>query len=96
MCGGAFVGLDTVIKRRTGTKSIGLDRRDCQRHQREIGEILATVQPEDLLKFGLIPELVGRLPVIATMVELVEDDLVRILKEPKNALTKQYQKLFAV
>jgi ATP-dependent Clp protease ATP-binding subunit ClpX len=93
--GGAFVGLDSVIKRRSGTKSIGLTAEIVSDSKREIGEILSTVQPEDLLKFGLIPELVGRLPVIATMVELVEADLVRILKEPKNALTKQYQKLFA-
>ncbi len=92
--GGAFVGLDSVIKRRSGTKSIGLTAEIVSDTKREIGEILATVQPEDLLKFGLIPELVGRLPVIATMVELVEADLVRILKEPRNALTKQYQKLF--
>jgi len=92
--GGAFVGLDSVIKRRSGTKSIGLTAEVISDSKKEIGEILASVQPEDLLKFGLIPELVGRLPVIATMTELSEDDLVRILKEPKNALTKQYQKLF--
>ncbi len=92
--GGAFVGLETVIKRRSGTKSIGLTAEIVSDVKRELGEVLASVQPEDLLKFGLIPELVGRLPVIATMVELVEADLVRILKEPKNALTKQYQKLF--
>lgn len=92
--GGAFVGLDSVIKRRSGTKSIGLTAEIVSDSKKEIGEVLASVQPEDLLKFGLIPELVGRLPVIATMVELSENDLVRILKEPKNALTKQYQKLF--
>jgi len=92
--GGAFIGLDSVIKRRKGGKSIGLTAEIVSESKKEIGEILSTVQPEDLLKFGLIPELVGRLPVIATMVELVEEDLVRILKEPKNALTKQYQKLF--
>jgi len=92
--GGAFVGLDSVIKRRTGTKSIGLTAKIVSESKKKIGEILSSVQPEDLLKFGLIPELVGRLPVIATMEELVEEDLVRILKEPKNALTKQYQKLF--
>ena len=92
--GGAFVGLDSVIKRRSGTKSIGLTAKIVSDSKKKLGEILSTVQPEDLLKFGLIPELVGRLPVIATMIELVEEDLVRILKEPKNALTKQYQKLF--
>ncbi len=92
--GGAFVGLDHVIKRRTGTKSIGLTAQVVSDSKKKLGELLSSVQPEDLLKFGLIPELVGRLPVIATMEELVEEDLVRILKEPKNALTKQYQKLF--
>ncbi len=92
--GGAFVGLDQVIKRRTGTKAIGFGAKVVGGTKKSIGEILAGIQPEDLLKFGLIPELVGRLPVIATMEELVEDDLIRILKEPKNALTKQYRKLF--
>ena len=92
--GGAFVGLDSVVKRRSGTKSIGLTAEIISHNKKKLGEILASIQPEDLLKFGLIPELVGRLPVIATMEELVEEDLVRILKEPKNALTKQYQKLF--
>jgi len=92
--GGAFVGLDNVIKRRTGTKAIGFGAKVVSQKERSIGEILASIQPEDLLKFGLIPELVGRLPVIATMEELVEEDLIRILKEPKNALSKQYQKLF--
>ncbi len=92
--GGAFVGLDQVIKRRTGTKAIGFGAKVVSQKDRTIGEILASIQPEDLLKFGLIPELVGRLPVIATMEELVEEDLIRILKEPKNALSKQYQKLF--
>ena len=92
--GGAFVGLDGVIKRRTGTKAIGFGAKVVGESKLSFGEILAGIQPEDLLKFGLIPELVGRLPVVATMNELVEDDLIRILKEPKNALTKQYQKLF--
>lgn len=93
--GGAFVGLDNVIKRRTGTKAIGFGAKVVSQKERSIGEILSSIQPEDLLKFGLIPELVGRLPVIATMEELGEEDLIRILKEPKNALSKQYQKLFA-
>ena len=93
--GGAFVGLDNVIKRRTGTQAIGFGARVVSQTERSFGEVLASIQPEDLLKFGLIPELVGRLPVIATMEELVEEDLIRILKEPKNALSKQYQKLFA-
>ncbi|MEN8256361.1 MAG: ATP-dependent Clp protease ATP-binding subunit ClpX [Thermodesulfobacteriota bacterium] len=94
VCGGAFVGLDSVIKRRTGTKSMGFGAKVVGETRKKMGEVLADVQPEDLLQFGLIPELVGRLPVISTMDELSEDDLVRILQEPKNALTKQYQKLF--
>ena len=94
ICGGAFVGLENVIKRRQGTKSIGFGAKVVAEPNKLLGELLATVRPEDLLKFGLIPELVGRLPVIATMEELVEEDLIRILREPKNALTKQYQKLF--
>jgi ATP-dependent Clp protease ATP-binding subunit ClpX len=92
--GGAFVGLDGVIKRRTGTQAMGFGAKVVSQKERTIGEILASIQPQDLLKFGLIPELVGRLPVIATMEELVEEDLIRILKEPKNALSKQFQKLF--
>jgi ATP-dependent Clp protease ATP-binding subunit ClpX len=94
ICGGAFVGLDTVVKRRKGKKSIGFGAKVISDDTMKIGEILEAVRPEDLLKFGLIPELVGRLPVIATMQELEEEDLVRILKEPKNALTKQYERLF--
>ena len=94
ICGGAFVGLDTVIKRRSGNKSIGFGAKVLAESKKEFGEVIEDIQPEDLLKFGLIPELVGRLPVIATMSELSEEDLVRILKEPRNALTKQYQKLF--
>jgi ATP-dependent Clp protease ATP-binding subunit ClpX len=94
VCGGAFVGLDSVVKRRNGTKSIGFGAKVDADKDLKLGELLEAVQPEDLLKFGLIPELVGRLPVIATMRELKEDDLIRILKEPKNALTKQYERLF--
>lgn len=94
ICGGAFVGLDAVVSRRQGAKSIGFGAKVTGDEKKKIGELLRMVQPEDLLKFGLIPELVGRLPVIATMEELVEEDLIRILKEPRNALTKQYQKLF--
>jgi ATP-dependent Clp protease ATP-binding subunit ClpX len=94
ICGGAFIGLDRVIKRRTGTKSMGFGARVVSTEQKKVGDYFALVQSEDLLHFGLIPELMGRLPVIATMNELDEDDLVRILREPKNALTKQYEKLF--
>jgi ATP-dependent Clp protease ATP-binding subunit ClpX len=92
--GGAFVGLDRVIKRRDGTKAIGFGAQIETGPEKSISELFTEVQPEDLLKFGLIPELLGRLPVIAPMKELEEEDLVRILKEPKNALTKQYMKLF--
>ncbi len=92
--GGAFVGLDKVIKRRSGTKSIGFGAKISLDKAKDDSSLLADVQPEDLLKFGLIPELVGRLPVIAPMRDLAEEDLIRILKEPKNALTKQYMKLF--
>ncbi len=94
ICGGAFVGLEAVIKRRIGTKSIGFGAKVVSNSKKKLGEILAEIRPEDLLSFGLIPELVGRLPVIANMEELTEEDLVRVLKEPKNALTKQYQRLF--
>lgn len=94
--GGAFVGLDKVVSQRQGGKSIGFGARVKGDDKRKIGEILQHTQPEDLFKFGLIPELVGRLPVIATMEELDEKDLIRILKEPKNALIKQYQRLFAL
>ena len=95
ICGGAFVGLDSIIQSRVGVKTMGFgaDIR-TNREQKNIGEILTQILPEDLLKFGLIPEFVGRLPVIATLDELDEEALVRILKEPKNSLIKQYQKLF--
>ncbi len=92
--GGAFVGLDSVVKRRKGTKSIGFGAKVVGESKAKLGDVLAEIRPEDLLQFGLIPEFVGRLPVIATMEELEEQDLIRILQEPKNALTKQYQKLF--
>ena len=95
ICGGAFVSLDKVINKRTGTKSIGFGAKVVGKTKKKMGEVLADVQPEDLLRFGLIPELVGRLPVIATMNELEEADLIRVLREPKNALIKQYEKLFA-
>jgi ATP-dependent Clp protease ATP-binding subunit ClpX len=93
VCGGAFNGLEDIIGARVGRKAMGFGADIQGRHQRPLGEVLAQVQPQDLLKFGLIPEFVGRLPVIATLDELDEEALVRILKEPKNALAKQYQKL---
>jgi ATP-dependent Clp protease ATP-binding subunit ClpX len=93
LCGGAFNGLENIIENRIGVKSLGFGAEIMRKEERKIGEVLKFVQPEDLLKFGLIPEFVGRLPVIATLDELEEKDLVQVLKEPKNALVKQYQKL---
>jgi len=95
ICGGAFVGLDGVIKQRTGTKSMGFGAKVVGKPKKTVGDILAQVQAEDLLRFGLIPELVGRLPVVATMEELDEEDMIRVLRTPKNALTKQYERLFS-
>jgi ATP-dependent Clp protease ATP-binding subunit ClpX len=93
ICGGAFNGLEDIIGARIGRKAMGFGADIQSQKQRPLGEVLVQVQPQDLLKFGLIPEFVGRLPVIATLDELDEEALVRILKEPKNALVKQYQKL---
>src|ERR1700720_3123155 len=94
ICGGAFVGLDDIIRRRISGKTMGFRADLTHRDPKTVSELLYEVQPEDLLKFGLIPEFVGRLPVIATLGELDEEALVRILTEPKNALVRQYQKLF--
>ncbi|MEM9864906.1 MAG: ATP-dependent Clp protease ATP-binding subunit ClpX [Myxococcota bacterium] len=94
ICGGAFVGLDQVIERRIGEKTLGFGAEIPSKKDKRIGELLEQVQPEDLLRAGLIPEFIGRLPVIATLHELNEDALVDILTQPKNALVKQYQKLF--
>ena len=94
ICGGAFVGLEREVKKRKGTKSMGFGAKVVSKPMKKLGEILAGVHPEDLLRFGLIPEMVGRLPVVATMDELEEADLIEILREPKNALTKQYERLF--
>ncbi|MDR1052251.1 MAG: ATP-dependent Clp protease ATP-binding subunit ClpX [Deltaproteobacteria bacterium] len=95
ICGGAFVGLDKIIKNRIGVRSMGFSAPISHlTDKRSEGELLADCQPEDLLKFGLIPEFVGRLPVLASLAELDESAMVRILKEPKNALVRQYQKLF--
>ncbi len=95
ICGGAFDGLDKIIQRRIGEKTIGFNADIVSQNQSE-EEILRQIQPEDLLKFGLIPEFIGRLPAIVTLRELSEDALVRILTEPKNALVKQYKKLFEI
>ena len=94
ICGGAFDGLDKIIEKRTNKKTMGFGADIVSNSERDVGEILAKVQQHDLLKFGIIPELVGRLPVIASLDSLTRDDLVRILTEPKNAMTKQYKALF--
>jgi ATP-dependent Clp protease ATP-binding subunit ClpX len=94
ICGGAFHGIDGVIKRRVGEKGLGFGAKITHREERSVGELLALTEPEDLMKFGMIPEFIGRLPMIATLNDLKEEDLVIILSQPKNALVKQYQKLF--
>jgi ATP-dependent Clp protease ATP-binding subunit ClpX len=94
ICGGAFAGLDSIVNQRIGAKSMGFGAEVKSDRERKLGELLAQVEPADLLRYGLIPEFIGRLPVVATLDELDEDALVRILCEPKNALVKQYQKLF--
>ena len=93
ICGGAFDGLEKIIEQRTEKSALGFGAQVESRKNRDVGKLLSQVQPHDLLKFGIIPELVGRLPVITSMESLKKEDLVRILKEPKNALVKQYQKL---
>lgn len=94
--GGAFDGLDKIIQNRIGQKSMGFGAEITSKKDMKVGELLKHIQPEDLLKFGLIPEFVGRLPVIVTLEELDEDSLVKILTEPKNALVKQYKELFTI
>jgi ATP-dependent Clp protease ATP-binding subunit ClpX len=96
ICGGTFSGLEQIIKRRLGSKAMGFGAKIIKEKEAPLGEILGDVQPEDLIKFGMIPEFLGRLPVIATLDELSAETLVRILTEPKNALVKQYEKLFEV
>ena len=96
ICGGAFAGLEKVIEGRTQASGIGFSASVMSKQQRSLTEVFKEVEPEDLIKFGLIPELVGRMPVVATLAELTEDALVQILTEPKNALVKQYGKLLAM
>ena len=96
ICGGAFDGLEKVIQNRSEKSGIGFGASVKSKTERSITEVFSQIEPEDLIKFGLIPELVGRLPVIATLGELTEDALVQILTEPKNALVKQYQALFGM
>ncbi|HZR83335.1 MAG TPA: ATP-dependent Clp protease ATP-binding subunit ClpX, partial [Candidatus Binatia bacterium] len=94
ICGGAFVGLEDIIEQRIGQKQIGFGAKIQSKKERRVWDLLREVQPEDLLKYGMIPEFVGRLPVIAPLHELDEAALIDILTKPKNALVKQYQKLF--
>ena len=94
ICGGAFDGLDKIVEDRLNRKIIGFNAKIADRSTKEIGEILGEVTPQDLVKFGLIPEFVGRVPINVSLEGLDEEALVRILKEPKNALIKQYQRLF--
>jgi len=96
ICGGAFAGLEKVVEARTEASGIGFGAAVRSKQNRSITELFGQVEPEDIIKFGLIPELVGRLPVVATLAELTEDALVQILTEPKNALVKQYGKLLAM
>lgn len=96
ICGGAFVGLDKVIEQRIGKKSIGFGSEIRTSKEKKISNVLGLVEPEDLMKYGLIPEFIGRLPVVAALEELDEPALIKILTEPKNALTKQYQKLLSL
>ncbi len=94
ICGGAFHGLESIIERRVRAKTMGFGAEIMTKKDRNIGEVLKLVEPGDLLKYGLIPEFIGRLPVIATLEDLSEEDLIKILTEPRNAITRQYQKLF--
>ncbi|MFH0731741.1 MAG: ATP-dependent Clp protease ATP-binding subunit ClpX [Candidatus Omnitrophota bacterium] len=96
ICGGSFNGLDRIIKKRLGKQSIGFHAGLSQYKEKALGEILSHVEPEDLLKFGMIPEFIGRFSTISTLYPLDKDDLIRILVEPKNCLTKQYKKFFAM
>ena len=94
ICGGAFAGLDRIVERRVGKNSIGFGAEDLEERRIEPAEMLQEVRPEDLVQFGLIPEFVGRMPIITAVHQLGREDLVQILVEPKNALTKQYQRFF--
>jgi len=96
ICGGTFTGLEQIIQRRLGSKVMGFGAKIIKQEDKSVGETLKMVQPEDLIKYGLIPEFLGRLPVIATLGELNVEALIRILKEPKNALIKQFKKLMEI
>lgn len=94
ICGGTFNGLDKIVQHRLGANVMGFGAKIMDKESMKVGELLRMVQPEDLMKFGMIPEFIGRLPVLATLDELTESSMIRILQEPKNALIKQYRKLF--
>ena len=96
ICGGAFAGLEKVIENRTEASGIGFSAAVRSKQQRSLTEVFQDIEPEDLIKFGIIPELIGRMPVVTSLAELSEDALVQILTEPKNALVKQYAKLLAM
>jgi ATP-dependent Clp protease ATP-binding subunit ClpX len=95
ICGGAFVGIEDIIEKRTSNSTVGFGAELKSSGKKQIGEMLSMLEPQDLIKYGLIPEFVGRLPVVATLDELKEAALIRILTEPKNSIIKQYQKLFS-
>ncbi len=95
ICGGAFVGIEKIVEERLGKKVMGFGAKPAKSHKKQLGDLLKMVEPQDFIKYGLIPEFIGRIPVIATLNELSEDALVRILTEPKNALIKQYQRLLS-
>ncbi len=94
VCGGSFAGLDDVIRKRVGQQGIGFGASMESREEKDISELFAEVLPEDLMEYGLIPEFIGRMPVVASITQLQREDLITILTEPRNALTKQYQRLF--
>ncbi len=96
ICGGTFVGLEDIISKRLGRKMIGFNSSHIEEQERERAELLAQVQVDDILEFGLIPELLGRLPLLSSLAPLSEDDLVRIMTEPKNSIVRQFQKLFSM
>jgi ATP-dependent Clp protease ATP-binding subunit ClpX len=96
ICGGAFVGLNEIIETREGKRTVGFGSEIKSKREKKIGDTLSMAEPQDLIKYGLIPEFVGRLPVVATLDELDESSLIRILNEPKNSLIKQYQKLLSL
>ena len=96
ICGGAFEGIEKIVEKRIDQKSIGFNAEIAEKHEDDVDRLLQQILPQDLVKFGLIPELVGRLPVIASLEELTEEALISILVKPKNALIKQFEALFAM